>query len=73
MTTLLKNTLRDALRAPLFLFLVTLFAACSGGARGEQEAASEHAGHDEESHSGHDEHEEGVVELSQAQVDAAGL
>ncbi|MAW60837.1 MAG: hypothetical protein CMJ94_08385 [Planctomycetes bacterium] len=73
MTTLLKNTLRDALRAPLFLFLVTLFAACSGGARGEQEAASEHAGHDEESHSGHDEHEEGVVELSQAQVDAAGV
>ena len=73
MMTHRKHVLREALRALLLCSLVVTPPACSGGEQGDHEADS-HAGEE-----GHDEHEgehegEGEsVELTSAQMQAAGI
>lgn len=69
MITYRQNVLREALRAMLLFSLVLLSPACSDG---------EHADHEGDSHAGeegHDPHEgeSESVDLTQAQVEAAGI
>jgi len=69
MITHRKNDLREAVRALLLSSLVLLCPACSGGEDADHQGES-HAGEE-----GHDEHEgeSESVELTQAQMEAAGI